>query len=182
MNPFSLLISFAPWIVFKILLSIPFEEPLLRVKIALAAAFLIWFFQAKKATKGVIFWGTAFFFSFSVPMVFLMNNIWFASNLGFISQMTLGGLVWGSILFRRPFTIDYAKKFVPEEYWKHPLFLRKNNIISGAWGLYFLVGIAITVTQRYYAPPAFLLNAIEIAVIASVIIFTSVSSKEHSES
>lgn len=57
----------------------------------------------------------------------------------------LAGLVpWivlavGSMLAGVPFTIQYAREQVAEEYWQTPLFVRVNYVITGAWALAFLV-------------------------------------------
>ena len=178
MNPLKLLVSFAPWIVFRLVSAFPFDEPLFGTKVALVAAAVLCVYQARSSTKGVLFWGTAAFFSLSLFFVALMSNQWVASRLGLLSQVALGSIVWCSILLRRPFTIDYAKSFVPREYWTHPLFLRRNIVISGAWGVYFLVGIAVSLARMHFpgTSPVFL-HGVDIAAMTAVILFTSYSSR-----
>ncbi len=178
-----MVISFAPWLVLKILTSIPFSDPLTRLKTALFIAMLICLYQSKKAVKGFIFWGSIGFFSFSFVTVVLMTNMWIIGHLGLLSQLTMCAIAWGSILFRRPFTLDYAKEYVPQEFWTHPLFLRKNYLITGVWGCYFLLGVAIN-EIRIYEPQVshLLLEVVDNASMIAIILFTSHASKRRGAS
>jgi hypothetical protein len=178
-----MVISFAPWLVLKILTSIPFSDPLTRLKTAIVIAMLICLYQSRKAVKGFIFWGSIGFFSFSFVTVVLMTNMWIIGHLGLLSQLTMCAIAWGSILFRRPFTLDYAKQYIPQEYWTNPLFLRKNYIITGVWGCYFLLGVAIN-EIRIYEPQIshLLLEVVDIASMIAIILFTSHASKRRGAS
>ena len=44
-------------------------------------------------------------------------------------------IVVGSIIVRRPFTLQYAREDAPEEYWHEPGFLRVNYQLSWVWAL-----------------------------------------------
>ena len=46
-----------------------------------------------------------------------------------------GGLAiaWISLAIRHPFTLQYAKETVPEQFWREPLFIRVNDRITGVW-------------------------------------------------
>jgi hypothetical protein len=48
-------------------------------------------------------------------------------------------IVLVSMAIRRPFTLQYAREQVPQEYWASPRFLRTNYDISAAWAVAFLV-------------------------------------------
>ena len=183
MNPLGMIISFAPWLVLKILTNIPILDPLTRLKTALVIAILICLFQSRNAVKGFIFWGTISFFAFSFVTVVLMTNLWVINHLGLLSQLTMSAIVWGSILFRRPFTIDYAKQHVPPERWNHPAFLRKNYLITGIWGCYFLLGVAIS-EIRIYEPQVshLLLEVLDNASMLAIILFTSHASQKRTVS
>lgn len=178
-----MVISFAPWLVLKMLTSVPFSDPLTRLKTALVIAILICLYQSKSAVKGFIFWGSIAFFSFSFVTVVLMTNMWVIDHLGLLSQLTMSAIAWGSILFKRPFTIDYAKEHVPPERWTHPSFLRKNYMITGVWGCYFLLGVAIN-EIRIYEPQVshLLLEIIDNAAMIAIIFFTSHVSKRRGSS
>ena len=57
-----------------------------------------------------------------------------------------GGLaliVLVSLVIRRPFTLQYAKEQVPQQFWNNPIFLRTNDLITGAWLGAFLVSACV---------------------------------------
>lgn len=142
MSFFALLASFAPWIVFKITAHLPFANPLVGIKVAMALSTAVCLWQASRdKTRGIIFWGTIAFFAFGFTTVVILTNMWVIFHLGWLSQLQLTALTWGSIVFGRPFTADYAKQHVPQTLWGTPGFMRKNYLITGVWALAFTVGL-----------------------------------------
>lgn len=55
-----------------------------------------------------------------------------------ISSGALGIIALGSILFRHPFTVDYAKEEAPPEVWHTAVFKRINLVLSSVWAAVFL--------------------------------------------
>ncbi len=174
-----MMISFAPWLVLKIVSVLPFGAPLTMLKIALVAAFLVSLYQSSRSkVRGFIFWGTIFFFSFSFVAIVLMTNMWVIERFGMLAQLNMNVMAWGSMLFRRPFTIDYAKQCVPQQFWTSPRFLRKNYIITSVWGVYFLLGLALS-EIRVYEPHVshILLEILDNASMIGAMLFTCHMSK-----
>lgn len=58
---------------------------------------------------------------------------------GEMSNVALTLIAFGSILFRVPFTLQYAREEAPRELWDNPAFIRTNYAISAFWGGAFLV-------------------------------------------
>ena len=58
---------------------------------------------------------------------------------GEMSNVALTVIAFGSILFRVPFTLQYAREEAPRELWDNPAFIRTNYVISAFWGGAFLV-------------------------------------------
>ena len=56
-----------------------------------------------------------------------------------ISSGALGIIALGSIVFRHPFTVDYAKEEAPPEVWHTEVFKRINVVLSSVWAAVFLV-------------------------------------------
>jgi hypothetical protein len=56
-----------------------------------------------------------------------------------ISSGALGVIALGSIVFRHPFTIDYAKQKAPPEVWPTAMFKRINRVLSSVWAAVFLI-------------------------------------------
>jgi len=67
---------------------------------------------------------------------------WFEVWFGELTNIALTLLVVGSMLARRPFTLEYAKEQAPPEWWDAPPFLRVNYVITGVWGAAFVVASA----------------------------------------
>lgn len=55
-----------------------------------------------------------------------------------ISSGALGIIALGSIMFRHPFTVDYAKEEVPPEAWHTAAFKRINLVLTSVWAAVFL--------------------------------------------
>jgi len=59
--------------------------------------------------------------------------------------------VLASIALRQPFTLQYAREQTPAEVWSSPEFVRTNYVITGVWGLAFVVFV-IADLLLLYAP------------------------------
>ena len=151
MGFWSLVLAFAPWILFKIIILIPLFGVLTMVKLGIVIAAIVCAYQAYTGLhKGVILYGGILFFGFSLITVVLFGNIWVTRHLGVLSHGTLAGLSWLSILLRRPFTMDYAKQYIPEQLWTTQAFILKNNIITGIWAVAFSINLADAVIKIYH--------------------------------
>ncbi len=179
MNPWALLLSFAPWLILKIISDLPFGNPLTMLQIAIVTATLVSLYQSRKSTvRGFIYWGNLFFFALSLLLVVILPQAWFITKMGLFSQLMLNFITWGSILFKKPFTLDYAKEHVPQELWNHPVFLQKNYIITGVWGCYFLLGF-LSAEIRIYEPGINrgLIEIFDNVAMLGAVFFTSFYSK-----
>jgi hypothetical protein len=79
----------------------------------------------------------------------------------------------GSMLFRRPFTLQYALEEVPSETAAMPGFLRANYIITGAWTAAALLMLASNIVLLYVpALPIWSSLAVAFAARNSAIYFT----------
>ncbi len=58
---------------------------------------------------------------------------------GEMSNVALTLIAFGSILFRAPFTLQYAREEAPRELWDNPIFIRTNYVITAFWAGAFLV-------------------------------------------
>jgi hypothetical protein len=56
-----------------------------------------------------------------------------------ISSGALGLIALGSIVFRHPFTVDYAKEEAPPAVWHTAVFKRINLVLTATWAAVFLV-------------------------------------------
>jgi len=56
-----------------------------------------------------------------------------------LSSGALGLIALGSIVFRHPFTVDYAKESTPPEVWDSPVFKHINLVLTAVWSGVFLI-------------------------------------------
>jgi hypothetical protein len=169
-----LLLSFAPWLSFKLILLLPLFEPLTMVKIGIIVATVICLYQCMTGLhKGAIMWGSIIFFCTSTVMVVFLTNMWYLKYLGVLASATLCGLTWISILVRNPFTLAYAKAKVDPVYWNAPGFIRKNYKITAAWGIAFTFNV-ITAVVKLYNPhiPGYVFEIADDAAMLLAIFYT----------
>jgi len=63
-----------------------------------------------------------------------------------------GGLlviVLVSLAIGRPFTLQYARERVPEQFWASPIFLAVNRVITAVWAASFAVLVAADAAAEY---------------------------------
>jgi hypothetical protein len=174
-----LLLSFAPWIVLKIIVHLPLADPLTMLRAAVVAATLACLWQVKTdKTRSILLWGSCAFFAFVFVFVVLRPNAWVIRNMGLLSQAILCLITFGSLLVGRPFTMAYAKLHVPRELWDSPRFLRKNQIITGAWGGYFLFCLILVLMELHRIRiGAVTMEILSDAAMVGVMLFTARMSK-----
>ena len=86
----------------------------------------------------------------------------------------LCAIVLLSIAFRRPFTIQYAREQVPQQYWSSPTFKRTNYIISAAWAAAFAI-MLVAEAALVFAPnvPRSVGIGVIVAALVGAAFFTS---------
>jgi hypothetical protein len=179
MSFWSLIAAFAPWIAFKVIVVLPVMNPILMTKLGIVVAAVLCGYMAWTGLhKGALLWGGLLFFGFGLITVPLMNNVWVMKHLGVLSHGTLAAFTWLSILIKKPFTAEYAKKHLDPQYWNSPLFLRKNNIITGAWGLAFSVNLLDAILKLTVFPThGMLFEVLDNAALLAAAIFTTCYTK-----
>lgn len=168
----GILLGFAPFIVFALLSGLSTD---LALWVALASAFVIGIRDfAQTRLLRVLDMGSIVLFgllalytgfiqpSLSIPAVHLIVD----GGLAIIAFI--------SIVIGNPFTLDYAREQVPEEFWRTPLFLRTNYVIAGVWVLAFgamtVADAAATFNSRF---PLTLDLAASLGALVLAIVFTT---------
>ncbi len=148
MNPIKLLISFSPWILFGILAG----HSLTQLEIALVLSLILSVIVGFKDLKAmmIIPWVTFLFFLGAIILITGLKLYGFIPYLGIASNAALTLVTFGSLLVGVPFTIQYARKEVPRERWNDPEFFRINQVLTGFWGLLFLINLSKSVYDFYY--------------------------------
>jgi hypothetical protein len=139
-------VGFAPWIVLGLV-----EGSGRLVWAAALAAALAAFTSILSLTVGVrpkilditaiVYFGLLCVWAAAAdPAVARWLGVW-AAELSAVAIALIAGI---SLLVGRPFTLAYAKESTDPAYWKMPLFIRINRVITGVWvavfGLIAIVG------------------------------------------
>jgi hypothetical protein len=141
MNPFLLLLSFAPWLAFGFLAGHSAES----LTIAFLAAIVLTLLTGyKQLLKGYLLTVVTFvFFVLAFLIIVVLRQFWVAGYLQFLSMAVLAATGWGSVAARFPFTLQYAREGVDPERAKTPAFLRANYIITGVWCIVFSINLLL---------------------------------------
>ncbi len=132
----NLLLGLAPFVIFFVMMRVDISLALWG---AFAAAFVLCIRDFMKTGMlrvldigsivlfGVLALYTGFVHKMDVPPVRLAVD------------GTLTAIIFGSMIFRQPFTIQYARAQVPSDFWATPLFIRTNYMLTAVWGIAFAV-------------------------------------------
>ncbi|MEE1800459.1 hypothetical protein PUR57_17585 [Streptomyces sp. JV176] len=140
----SPVIGLLPWIIFAVVVG-PGRFELgvglsLACALAVVAAGRIW--RPHSSWKLLELCDVVFFAVLAVVGALAADGTsrWLETYAGEIANIALVLIAFGSMAFRAPFTLPYAREQVPRSRWDSPLFLRTNYVVTGVWGAAFLVG------------------------------------------
>ncbi|WP_259723162.1 hypothetical protein [Synechococcus sp. CS-603] len=135
-----MILAFAPWLAFLVIA----HGSLFRLKLGLITALILSIGMGiSRLHRGVILWvGLAFFASASIAVIGF-NNMWVAKYMGVIAPGVLATATWLTVIFKNPFTMDYAKEHTNPSLWHSPKFIRTNMIVSSAWALTFTINVLL---------------------------------------
>ncbi|MFI8520794.1 hypothetical protein ACIGEZ_23640 [Streptomyces sp. NPDC085481] len=136
-------VGMAPWIIFSLLVG----PGRFEIAVALALATTIVLVAAGRMVDRGSSWkllevADAVFFALLAVVGAVASDgtlRWLETYAGEVSNIALVVIAFGSMAFRMPFTLQYAREQVDPAYWHTPTFVRANYVITGVWGLAFLV-------------------------------------------
>lgn len=167
----GILLGFAPFILFALLMSVSVS---LALWAAFAGAFAIGIRDfAHSKTLRILDVGSAGLFGLlALYTGFIQPSL----SLQMVRLVVDGGLfaiAIISILMRNPFTLAYAREQVPPALWTAPIFIRTNYIVSAVWALAFaIMAFADTMATVRETLPLSLDVATGLAAMGLAIIFT----------
>ncbi|KJK43930.1 hypothetical protein ACFCYM_35160 [Streptomyces sp. NPDC056254] len=139
-------VGMAPWIVFSLLVGPGRFE--LAVGLALAAAVTLiavgHLVHRGSSWKLLELADVVFFASMAVIGALADEGTlrWLETYAGEVANIALTVIAFGSMAVGMPFTIQYAREQVDPSLWHTRGFLRTNYMITGAWGIAFLIAAA----------------------------------------
>jgi hypothetical protein len=136
MSFLKLIMAFAPWLAFLVIAN----GSLFRLKLGLIIALVLSIVMGvTRLHRGVILWVGLVFFSCASLAVIAFDNMWAVKHMGIAASGVLAISTWLTIIFGKPFTMDYAKEHVDPSLWKNPIFIKTNMILASAWSLTFTI-------------------------------------------
>ncbi len=137
--------GFAPWIIFSII-----EGPgrfAAAAGAALGAALLILVLGIAIGSRGKLLDLAAIgFFAVLLALGLVVGpstQVWLERWSGEISNAMIVLVALGSVVLRRPFTLQYAHEMTDREYWDAPLFLHINYVLTWVWIASFFITAAV---------------------------------------
>ncbi len=94
-------------------------------------------------------------------------------TLRLIVDLGLLLLICGSIVMRRPFSLQYAQDTTPEEFWTERVFLRTNYVVTMIWAIAFaIMSVADAVLTIDTSFPLVISVATGLVALAGALVFT----------
>ncbi len=145
--PNGVFASFIPWILYFIIAGSSAVSLELAAIVALFGQIIFGLRYLIK--KFILDWCTLIYFAFLAISFFTPLRSFLDQHAYLLSNVVLALIMWGSIIIRVPFTLQYAKEEVPKIHWGSPIFLKINYYISSVWALALTVMTLVTYLQLY---------------------------------
>lgn len=131
----------APWIVMSLFTGPGQFEEAAAAAFGVSALVLFANWRLGNSVKLLEWFDVAYFLVMVGIGLFASRGVieWMELWGGELSNIALVCFALGSILIRRPFTLEYAREQVDRDHWESPIFIRTNYIITWAWVAAFAV-------------------------------------------
>ncbi len=168
----TLLLTLAPFIVFFVLMRL--GSPLAGLSGAFAVSVVLGIRQWWRGeTVKVLEVGSLILFGLLVLHTLVFRPEWTVATVRLAVDGGLFVIVVVSLLINQPFTLQYARESVPQEFWSSPLFLATNRLITAAWaGAFAVMTLADAAAHYVEAIPLWVEIAATITAFAAAVWFT----------
>ena len=145
----NLLLAFAPFSVFVV------AERMFGIPIGLAAAaltsvaLLVRDMLAPGRSPKLLEIGTCLLFGGLYLLALAMGEQWSIADVRLRVDAGLLSIVLLTMVFQKPFSLQYARESVERQHWDSPEFLRVNYVISAAWAAAFGVLVLADVVMAF---------------------------------
>jgi len=149
------------------------------VSVALVASVgLIALMGARHVTIKVMDWTMVIYFAIAGVATFAFRSSTFRGCSPIVIWVLYAAAAWASILLGKPFSLQYARESTPTNLWQNSLFIRTNMIISGGWGLSFLLNVILVIVASRVPLISLWIGVLApILVMGAASIFTTVYSR-----
>jgi hypothetical protein len=142
----SILIGFLPWVVFAIASSFFGLKIGALIGLILQIAFFIP--MARKRIYTILEAYSLVFFVILVIGILVLDEQSVDNLTRWSAALSYGGLAfitWATIAIGDPFTIQYARRTTPKEWWNSELFLSSNLSIALGWAVAFIGAALVSI-------------------------------------
>jgi intracellular septation protein A len=168
----NILLSFGPFVLFAVLMRFGDVLFALIAAAALSALLIVRERRRGKSIK-ILEAGTVVLFGGLAIFTAITHYDWTILEARLAVDVGLLVIVLGSLVARRPFTLQFAREEVPEEFWSNPQFVATNCKISGAWAAAFVILVLADFVMAFYpAIPLWIGIAVTVLALAGAIWFT----------
>ena len=138
------LVGLSPWILYSLVEGPNRLELSAAIALGLAVVILAVNWLKGGTPKMLEYSDVVYFAGLAIVVAFANADTrsWLELWGGEVANIALLVVVLGSVLIRRPFTLQNAKEDTPEEYWNAPEFLRVNYVITWVWVAAFAIEAA----------------------------------------
>jgi hypothetical protein len=168
----GIILGLTPFIVFFIVMRLvsPMAGFCAALAVSLLLALRMW--RRGESVK-ILEVGSLALFAALVLYTLVAAPTWTVATVRLAVDAGLLGIVLVSLAIDRPFTLQYAREQVPQQYWASPLFISTNRRITAVWAVAFAV-LAAADTAAEYLPaiPLWLDIVASIAAFLGAIWFT----------
>ena len=168
----SILLGLTPFIVFFVLMRL--VHPLAGLSAAFAVSVLLGILQWRRGeTIKVLEVGSLALFGALTLYTVIAAPEWTVAAVRLAVDGGLFLIAAMSLLIGQPFTLQYARESVPQEFWTSPVFFATNVRITAVWTAAFAIMTAADAAAQYVeAIPLWVEIAATVAAFAGAVVFT----------
>ncbi|VTU41421.1 hypothetical protein H4P1_00053 (plasmid) [Variovorax sp. PBS-H4] len=138
MNPVKLLLGFLPWLLYSVLTDLPIDGIAGPAAILATVVSVVLLLVNRKNGISIIDATSAVVFGALTVVAFAGGAEWIHDYGRATSAVVLAVVMLISSV-TVPFSEQYARSSVPQQYWGSPIFRAKNRRISALWGFTMLI-------------------------------------------
>ncbi len=147
-----LMLGFMPWLLFLFLSGHSLQSLERSALISLVACLTFGFPELRRGF--ILQWGSLVFFGACVLLVNVFQNVWVATHMDLLANVSLASIIWLTLLTGRPFALQYARQGLARERWNDPAIIAACRLITLIWAILMTLAVGLSVYRRSPAPQA----------------------------
>jgi hypothetical protein len=144
--------GFLPWIVYPVAAAL--VDWRVAAAGALAAALVALAAGRRSSSTDAFTVAAVVFFAALTCVAFVVPTSGVHRFVGALTPAALAMAALGSIAVRQPFTIPFAKRVAPAEFWDSPIFMHINVVLTAVWAASFAAMAAVIAGVLEFHPQA----------------------------